>query len=134
MTWRRVKSLTNSLLSGDTPFPMDDEESAIALLEYALEQVAIESYVSILISDTPVTNNTIRVNDDGKYVRRPNLPSDDNDIIDIDKGLVFAVCRLMASYLSRENKQIHYLIAKSSMEKYEEMICGIREAQKDGIL
>lgn len=128
MNWGKLKKLTSSLLSGDTPFPSEDEDAAIVLLEYALEQIALSSYSSNLVSDTPVLHNTVRITDDGEYIRRPNLPSSDSDIIDIDKGLTFVAARLMASYLTRSENSSHYFIAKSMMEKHQEMIVGIREA------
>jgi len=128
MNWGKLKKLTSSLLSGDTPFPSEDEDAAIVLLEYALEQIALSSYSSNLVSGEPVLYNTVRITDDGEYIRRPNLPSSDSDIIDIDKGLTFVAARLMASYLTRSENSSHYFIAKSMMEKHQEMIVGIREA------
>jgi len=131
MKWGRLKQLTEMLLSGDSAFPIDDEEKALALLEYAFESVAIKANVQCLVvhddSDENLKSNIVRVDNLGQLIRRPILPKSDNEELDIDDGLIFAVARLMASFLSVEKYQLHYATADSIMLKYNELMESIYE-------
>jgi len=130
MKWGRLKGLTNMILSGDTMFP-EEEEKALALLEYAFESVAIKADTQKLImidpTDEELQSNVVRVNAEGNFVRRPVLPKSDNDELDIDDGLVFALARLMASFLSAEKFKYHYQVSDSIIQKYNEHMESINE-------
>lgn len=135
MKWGRLKHLTEMLLSGDTGFPLDDEDKALALLQYAFETVAIRADAKCLIveeGETPEPHNIVRINTNGHFIRRPRLPESDEDELDMDEGLIFAVARLMASFLSVEKFNVHYQVADSIMNKYGEMMISISEAYNGG--
>ena len=137
MTWGRLQFLVKGLLSGDYDLP-EDEEVKTALLQMAMEEVCnISSPLSLYIKEdnTQVLNNREiirqfrlevgRDEDTGLpktingFIIRPLLPSTVDDIIDMDEGLIYAVARLMASYIANiENKIYHKKEAYSIMDLY----------------
>jgi len=137
MTWGRLKLLTKGLLSGDYDLP-EDEEIRVTLLQMAMEEVCnVSSPLSLYFKSTNTevlgnreiirqfkmetecdSNTGLPITVDG-YIVRPFLPSTDNDIINMDEGLVYAVARLMSSYIANmENKSYHMNEATKIMEMY----------------
>jgi len=105
MTYSMLKNLTSGLLTGDNVLP-SDEEVMIGLLQYALTTTAMKAD-SLHLMTLSTTANVLRLAQGDYLIRNPELPVDDEDEIDIDDELIFAVSRFIASYLSREKGGIH---------------------------
>jgi len=133
MTWKRMKALVSALLSGDHILP-DDEESRIALLQYALEEtVDLSQALKLEVSeDEPV--DAILIGYNNMKFRKPNLPINDDSEIDIDDGLTYAVARFMTSYLSMEKFNVHRGMAKELCKRYSDKVESLRqESAKLGV-
>jgi hypothetical protein len=129
MTWLRLQSLTEALLAGDNVLPKS-VESRLSLLEYALEEVSSVAETLVLYTDkTDTSREKIRrsVYDKNKYIAKANLPTTDEDEIDIDDGLCFAIARLMASFISRDKFQLHEKKAEMIIQRYNAKIYSYRE-------
>ena len=126
MTYKRLKNLTQLLLSGDTVLPVDDDEELLPLLEYALEMVAYAAETQVLRS-TDNTQEFIRdsYKDAGEFIRRAKLPVSNEDIIDIDEGLIFAVARKMAAFVSQEKFNYHDSVGDAIIAKFNESIVAL---------
>ncbi len=130
MTWNRVQALTEALLSGDHTL-IKDTESRLALLSYAYEEIANISEV-LTLEEVGTGVNAIREGfNDGTYVRRANLPSSNDDELDIDDGLAFAVARLMASYVSKEKFSIHRDHAIDLINTYNRKVYSMRDKNNE---
>ncbi len=105
MTYTMLKNLTTGLLTGDNVLP-SDEEVMLGLLQYALTTTAMKAD-SLHLMTLSTTANVLRLAQGDYLIRNPELPVDDEDEIDIDDELIFAVSRFIASYLSREKGGIH---------------------------
>jgi hypothetical protein len=67
--------------------------------------------------------------DSNLYIRKFNLPESDNDIIDIDDELIFAVARLMCGYVasSIDLKVFHINLADSIIDSFNKKVAVYRE-------
>lgn len=105
MTYSRLKSLTRALLIGDNALPRDADE-VLGLLEYAYHMVSNKAEALHLL--TMNQNEDINRRAVGNWLSRtPALPINDDDELDIDKELVFAVARFIASFVSKNKPAIH---------------------------
>jgi len=124
MTWGRLQALVSALLSGDNTLTKD-VEGRLALLEYAFEEVLMLADVTgLTVLDQ--NGNQIRATIGG-YVNRPQLPETDEDDINIDKGVIFAVARLMASYVSRDKFQIHKKEAEEIIRRFNRAVYSAKD-------
>lgn len=129
MTLLRLISTTQGLLLGDTQLPDATDQKAIALVAMALEEVAYSAEATLLVTDD-TTEEIIRKADifgENKYIRRPTLPSSENDEIDINENLCFAVARYIASYVSREKFEIHRRYGDLLIKKNNENVVSMLE-------
>jgi len=122
MTYGQIKALTQVLLSGDMSYPSDEVESAM-ILKYALEEVALTADTAVLSFPLEELGmyperSIIRVTEQDRVVFRAKLPVDDESKIEMDNGLMFAVARFMASFVSVENKQYHFNVAHKIVTRY----------------
>ena len=98
MTYGNLKILTKALLSSDFPLP-DDDVSIKALLGMAYTYLVDKCQVLNL--HTKDKSDQIQRLGRGEFMlRRPELPNNDNDELDIDEDLCPAVASLIASYIS----------------------------------
>lgn len=116
MTYAMLKNLTSGLLVGDNVLPAD-EEVLLGLLKYALTTTAMKAD-SLHLMTLSTTANVLRLAQGDYLIRNPELPEDDEDEIDIDDELIFAVSRYIASYLSREKGGIHVQAANRIILDY----------------
>lgn len=131
MTYKEIKALTQVLLSGDMTYP-DDEVESLMILKYALEEVALSADTAILsypIAEKDTNDRSIiRITEQERVVFRATLPTTDESVIEIDEGLVFAVARYMASFVSSDKMQYHYSIADKIVTRYNQntmLISGV---------
>jgi hypothetical protein len=93
-------------MSGDKNVPNDDNLKPIIL--QCLKQVAIKCEPLVLLSSN-VEDDILTVVEDELVIRVPIAPSNDNDIIDIDETLVYAVSYLVASKISKNQTITKYI-------------------------
>ena len=99
MTYGELKTLTSVLLIGDTKLP--DDTSVLALVRLNLYNIAMEAEALSLITNTLDSKTIRKATPKGLYVRRPEDPVDDGDVIDLDYELSFALAQYIASQLSK---------------------------------
>ncbi len=129
MTLKRLKATTNGLLTADNVLT-EDPEALLGLLEMAFSDVT--AHADALHLMTLNRNGDIFRLAQGKYVVRvPELPATDEDELDIDNELCFALARFMASYMSDKKSSIHFAEAKRLITNYNSKIFEILETIKD---
>jgi len=104
MTWRELQTLTETLLIGDHTL-VKDPLKRLALLDYAFHEVANKAMTMRLLTEN-VDEHIIRQAKAGFFIREAVLPENDDEILDIDKGLSFAVARFIASFVSKDPNNI----------------------------
>ena len=116
MTYGTFKSLTTGLLIGDNVLPAD---AAVLkeLVSYALTTVAMGAD-SLHLMTLSTTANVLRLAQGDYLIRMPEAPVLDEDLMDIDEELVFAVARYLASYVSKSKGGIHVNAAKRIILDY----------------
>lgn len=133
MTYGRLKATTAGLLVGDNVLPTD-EETMLGLLSMAFYDVSTHTEAMHLLTLNR-DNDVVRMSK-GKYlVRFPELPSSDDDELDIDNELCFPIARLLASYVSAQKSAVHFAEASRLMKIYNSTVCEVLEnlkEQKDG--
>ena len=125
MTYAMLKNLTAGLLTGDNVLPAN-EEVLLGLLQYALTTTAMKAD-SLHLMTLSTTANVLRLAQGDYLIRTPELPVDDEDPIDIDDELVFAVARYIASYVSKTKGGIHVQAAERVILDYNAKTYEINE-------
>lgn len=116
MTYGKLKSLTRALLIGDNTLPKGADE-LLGLLEYAYLMVSNKAEALHLL--TMNQNDDINRRSVGDWLSRtPELPNSDDDELDIDKELGFAVARYIASFISKDKPAVHENEAKKVIDDY----------------
>ncbi len=129
MTFKRLKATTNGLLTGDNILT-EDHDAVLGLLEMAYNDVIAHADALHLLTLNR-SGDVFRLAQ-GKYVVRiPALPTDDEDELDIDNELCFAVARLLASYVSDKKSSVHFAEAKRLINNYNSKIFEILETIKE---
>ena len=116
MTYSELKSLTSGLLIADTSLPIDVEVLK-GLVQYALTTVATKAD-SLHLMTLNKDENILRLAQGDYLIRIPDVPNSDEDPVDIDDELIFAVARYIASYISKEKGGIHAQIADRIIKDY----------------
>ena len=106
MTYGNLKNLVRSLLIGDNTLTKSEDE-ILVLLEYAYDKVANEADALKLFTTDVAANQILRAGPGRQFLRKPALPTDDTDELDIDSDLSYAVARFMCSFVSREKMMFH---------------------------
>ena len=133
MTYSRLKATTDGLLTNDNVLPQN-ADSLLGLLEMAFDDVAAHTDSMHLLTLNR-DGSILRIAQGGYVVRTPDLPTSDEDEIDIDNELCFAIARLLASYVSEKKGAMHFSEAKRIMRNYNSKVFEILETiqeQKDG--
>jgi len=125
MTWGRLQALAEALLAGDHTLTTNPE-GRIALLQYAIEEIADRADVLYLETDD-VTVDRVRKSYNQFIIRRPDLPSDDSDTIELDVSLCFAAARLIASYISKEKYNVHRDFAIELIQLWNQKVMSLRD-------
>lgn len=128
MTYANLKLTTRALLSSDFPLPKEDE-AVKALLNMAYKYVANKCQVLNLQTEDKSALIT-RLGRSGMLVRLPDLPTADSDELDIDDDLGYAVCSLIASYLSEKKAKMHQFRADEIIRDYNAKVDEFIETYK----
>ena len=131
MTYAEFKSLTSGLLTGDNVLPQDADVLK-GLVQYALTTVATQAE-SLHLMTLSTTTDILRLGAGDYLIRTPEVPTNDNDVIDIDEELVFAVSRYLASYVSKGKGGIHVNAADRIIKDYNAKTYGILSKIKNDI-
>ena len=89
MKYKKFKVLLRGLLHGDNIVPSDDE-TLLGLVEYSLNMISerAESLHLLTVNKAEIIQRMAT----GSYmIRKPELPEKDDDEIDIDEDLCFAL-------------------------------------------
>ena len=125
MTYKKLKTLVKGLLIGDTAMPIDND-TTLALMDYSLNMISekAESMHLLTLNKSEIIQRMAT----GSYmIRKPVLPEKDEDEIDIDEDLCFALARYMASLLSREKGEVHRNYGDDVIMKYNHKVYQILE-------
>ena len=129
MTYANLKLTTRALLSSDFPLPNEDE-AVKALLNMAYKYIANKCQVLNLQTEDKSAIIT-RLGRSGMLVRLPDLPTSDSAELDIDDDLGYAVCSLIASYLSEKKFQMHQFRADEIIRDYNAKVDEFIETYKN---
>lgn len=121
MTYGNLKYLVKSLLIGDSTLTKDNSE-VLVLLDYAFDRVSNEADVMKLFTANNVENRIVRQGPGKMWVRRPNLPETDDEELDIDHELCFAVAEYMCSFVSRDKRKDHAVAALDLVRTYNQKV------------
>lgn len=116
MTYGLFKAITTGLLTGDTVLPQNSDVLK-GLMQYALTTVATQAD-SLHLMTLSTAADILRLASGDYLIRVPAVPLVDEDILDIDEELTFAVARYLASYLSKEKGGIHVNAADRIIKDY----------------
>jgi len=131
LTYAKLKSAIQLLLIGDNELPGDNDQ-VLAAIEMAYIQMASQA-TSLKLLTTNNASEVIRQGPGGTYVRMPNLPTSDDDELDIDRELCPALARIIASYLSREKGGIHNTEAQKILRSYDSKVrVFLEEKESEG--
>ena len=121
MTYKDLKHLVNVLLIGDVTLTQDDDE-LLVLLRYAFERVANEAdALKLFTTENP--NERIVRNGPGKlFVRMPKVPEYEEDELDVDEELCFAVARFMCSFVSTAKVDLHLREGSKIINSYNQKV------------
>lgn len=98
MTYGDFKISIEALLLGDKKLP--ENKYVLSFLKQGLERVASDCSPLSLVSEDIEDDIFIYLNGSGQFIRVPNLPVSDGDLIDLDNSLLGALSNLVASYIS----------------------------------
>ncbi len=133
MTYKKLQTTTKALLSSDYPLP-EDNDSILSLLDMAYQYI-VDNCQVLNLNTLDKSSEIIRLGR-GKYlVRKPELPTSDNDELDIDDSLGYVAASLIASYISEKKMQIHQTRADNGIRSYnakvDELIESLADIKKD---
>lgn len=129
MTYADLKTLTKALLTSDFPLP-DTEAATKALLSMAYNYLVDKCQVLNL--QTQDKSEAIQRLGRGDFlVRKPDLPKNDKDELDVDEELCYAVASLLASYLSDKRVAIHQARADEIIRSYNAKVDEFIESAKE---
>ena len=121
MTFKDLKHLVGALLTGDVVIPEDDQE-LMMLLRYAFERIANESDALKLFTVEDPNQRIVRNGPGGLFIRMPKVPEFEEDELDLDEELCFAVARYMCSFVSAEKAQLHAQEANKIINSYNQKV------------
>lgn len=129
MTYADLKTLTKALLTSDFPLP-DTEAATKALLSMAYNYLVDKCQVLNLQTEDK-SDNIQRLGRGDFLVRKPELPKNDKDELDIDEDLCYAVASLIASYISDKRIAIHQARADEIIRSYNAKVDEFIESAKE---
>ena len=121
MTYKDLKHLVNVLLTGDVTLTKKDEE-VIVLLRYAFERVANEADALKLFTTEDPNERIVRNGPGNLFIRMPKVPEYEEDEIDVDEELCFAVARFICSFISTEKVDLHLREASRIINSYNQKV------------
>lgn len=133
MTYRALKYVTAGLLTGDNKLPKE-EDVLKALLGMAYNYISNKCTVLNLMT-LDKSADIHRLGLGSHMLRRPDLPVEDGDELDIDDDLGYVAASLVASYVSAEKVGIHQSRADTGIRDYNAKVnevLGRVKFEKDG--
>ncbi len=121
MTYGQLKNLTRALLIGDNLLSKNNEE-VVMLLSYAYDKIAHDADALKLFSATSENKAILRQGPGNVFIRMPELPVNDSDILDIDDELGYVAARFICSFVSREKGGIHMREADDLIRTYNQKV------------
>jgi len=106
MTYGNLKDLVRALLIGDNTLTKNETE-ILVLVEYAFDRIANEADALKLFTEDVAANQILRSGPGRQFLRKPALPVNNEDEIDVDNELSYAVARFICSFVSREKMSFH---------------------------
>lgn len=116
MTFKEVKQLIRFQLSNDKSI---SEEDMPLLVFMALKEVAHLCVPLTLLRSGLSSQKLLRYVDDVNYIRVPNAPINDIDIIDIDELLIPALIFCVCKNASLMNKSMFETMMLQSINNYQ---------------
>ena len=105
MKYKELKVLVSALLVGDNRITSNEAELK-SLLMLAFNDIASRAQSLRLM--TKSMNKEVLRGSVGDYLTRyPELPENDESVLDMDKDLCFAAARFIASYVSKNKPAVH---------------------------
>jgi hypothetical protein len=104
VTYKELKVLIGGYLLGDNVIPTEAELIDSFVYNSMKEVAKVCEPLSLLVSDR--SYKVLSFLGDGVFVRYPNAPKNDNDVIDIDDELCNTVALLSASLIASERRKI----------------------------
>ena len=105
MKYKELKVLVSALLVGDNRITSNEAELK-SLLMLAFNDIASRAQSLRLM--TKRMNKEVLRGSVGDYLTRyPELPENDESVLDMDKDLCFAAARFIASYVSKNKPAVH---------------------------
>lgn len=125
MTFGLLKNVVRGLMIGDNN-PPSDNNVFIALLSYAYNMIGnkTESFHLLTLNRK---QDILRMASGDYFMRVPELPSVDEDILDIDDELGFVAARYICSMISKGKTQMHMEMAEELVRDYNAKVYQIME-------
>ena len=121
MTYKDLKFLVGALLTGDVVIPDNDKEFMM-LLRYGFERITNEADALKLFTTEDPNQRIVRNGPGGLYVRMPKVPEFEEDELDLDEELCFAVARYICSFVSSGKAQLHTQEASKIINSYNQKV------------
>jgi len=123
MTYGQLKALCSSLLIGDTKLPTDNLK-LLPLVDYGLQKIAMKAD-SLRLMTKNGSASIVRVASNKQFIRKPNLPSLDDDIIDIDDELCYALANFVCGFLSKNKPDKFNAEAQTVMNDFNSKVYDV---------
>ncbi|MCK5848725.1 MAG: hypothetical protein KAH01_05960 [Caldisericia bacterium] len=121
MTFKDLKSLVNVLLTGDVVLTENNDE-LMMLLRYGFERISNEADALKLFTVEEPNQRIVRNGPGGLFVRMPNVPEFEEDELDLDEELCFAVARHMCAFVSTSKSKEHTAEAMKIINSYNQKV------------
>jgi len=135
MRYKTFKTLANALLIHDITLTTDEDE-LLALLEYALYKVAMGADSQHLLVEDLEHYTILREINEFEYIRKPELPKDEDEELDIDDTLAYAVVRYVCSFVTTAKTRAslgpsyHEKAAEDIIRDYNQELYAFKEKQE----
>jgi len=119
--FKELKTLVSVLLTGDVTLTENNDE-LLMLLRYGYERISNEADALKLFTTENPSERIVRNGPGGLFVRMPKTPEYEEDELDLDEELCFAVARYMCSFVSTGKPQIHTAEATKIINSYNQKV------------
>ncbi len=121
MTYGNLKHLVSALLISDNVLTENNDE-VLVLLAYAFDTIANQADALKLFTTDVEAHQILRQGPGRNFVRKPKLPENDDEELDIDDDLCYAAARYICSFVSREKMQWHIAEAEKMIRAYNQKV------------
>lgn len=112
MTYETFKQLVKTRKKGDIKLP--DESDYPLLIKESIERVCSENVIPYKLVCFDNSKEVLKPLDGESFIRVPSYPANEDDVIDIDDGLILAVMYDLLSVLSSDIQRLQFF----TEEKY----------------